>query len=91
MNIYTIIIYLIASFILWLILNNVEKKKEDNFLDYIIITNIYILVVSSFFKSYSNNIFLIVIFQTIGNILYITYVKEISFVNNNWYNIIKYL
>ena len=91
MNIYTIIIYLIATLILWIILNILEKKKEDNFLDYIIISNIYILVLSSFFKSHSNNIFLIVIFQTITNILYTTYVKERTFINNNLYNIIKYL
>ena len=91
MNIYTIIIYLIATLILWIILNILEKKKEDNLLEYIIISNIYILVLSSLFKSHSNNIFLIVIFQTITNILYTTYVKERSFINNNLYNIIKYL
>ena len=91
MNIYTIIIYLIATLILWIILNMIENKKEDNFLDYIIISNIYILVLSSLFKSHSSNIFLVVVFQTIGNIIYTTYVKERSFVNNNWYNIIKYL
>lgn len=91
MNIYTIIIYIIASLILGIILNTLEKKKEDNFFDYIIISNIYILILSAIFPKHSSNIFLIVIFQTIGNILYTTYIKEVSFITNNWYNIIKYL
>lgn len=88
MNIYTIIIYIIGSLILGIFLSILENKKEENFLDYIIISNIYILIVSSLFKNHSNNIFLIVLFQTIGNILYLTYIKEIPVFN--LYNIIKY-
>ena len=91
MNIHTIIIYIISSIVLGIILNILENKKEDNFLDYIIISNIYILLLASFFKNHSNNIFLIVLFQTISNILYITYIKELPFFNNNKYNILKYI
>lgn len=91
MNIYTIIIYLIGSIILTLILNYLENKKDNNFLDYIIITNIYILILSYLFKNNSNNIFLVVLFQTIINFLYITYIKEMSIFTNNKYNLIKYL
>ena len=91
MNIHTIILYIISSLVLGIILNILENKKEDNFLDYIIISNIYILLLASFFKNHSNNIFLIVLFQTIGNVLYITYIKELPFFNNNKYNILKYM
>ena len=91
MSIYTLIIYLVGSIMLGIILNYLEKKKEDNFLDYIIISNIYILILSILFKNYSGAIFLIVLFQTIGNVLYITYVREISIFNNNIYNVIKYI
>ena len=64
---------------------------EKDFFDYIIISNIYILVFSGIFSSIRDNIFLVVLFQVIGNILYVTYIKEISVVRNNFYNIVKYI
>ena len=81
MNILTITLYIIFSFILGLILNKLETKKEDNYLDYIIITNIYIFILSGILKTYNisiTNIFLIPLFQIVGYIIYITSIKEVS-------------
>ena len=88
---YSIIIYIILSIILNFILNKLEEEKENNFYDYIVVSNIYILILSGIFSHHSNNIFLVILFQVMGNILYITYVKEIPVLNNNIYNISKYL
>ena len=86
-----IFFYIVLGFILFVILNYLDNKKQDNFFDYIIITNIYILVLSGLFKNIHDNIFLVVIFSNIFNILYISYVKEITFIKSGKYNIIKYL
>lgn len=96
MSINTLIIYIISSFILNLILTKLETKKKDNILDYIIISNIYIIILSGIFDFYqlitnNDNIFLIILFLVIGNILYLTLVKERSVLKNNDYNLKKYL
>ena len=93
MNILTITLYIIFSFILGLILNKLETKKEDNYLDYIIINNICIFIISGIFKIYNistTNIFLIPLFQIIGYIIYITSIKEVS-INTYKNNFQKYL
>lgn len=93
MNILTIILYIIFSFILGIILNKLETKKEDNYLDYIIITNIYIFILSGILKTYNiqtTNIFLISLFQIIGYIIYITSIKEVS-INTYKNDLKKYL
>lgn len=96
MSIQTIIIYIIFSFILSLILTKLEKKKQDNILDYIIISNIYIIILSGIFNFYNlttdnDNIFLIILFLLIGNILYLTLVKERTILKNHNYNLKKYI
>ena len=90
MSIYTSITYILFSIILSIILNKLEKEKKDNFFDYIIISNIYILILSGLFRGISNNIFLVIFLQIIGNVLYVTYIKEISIINNQ-YDILKYI
>lgn len=96
MTINTLFIYIISSIILSIILNKLDKKKKDNILDYIIISNIYILLLSGIFDFYNltnnnDNIFIIILFQIIGKILYITLIKERSILKNNDYNLKKYL
>lgn len=86
-----LVVYLFLSLFLGIILAKLENSKKDNFFDYIIISNIYILVFSGIFSNIRNDIFLVVLFQVIGNIFYITYVKEMYVINNNLYNILKYL
>lgn len=96
MSINTLIIYIISSIILSIILNKLERKKQDNILDYIIISNIYIIILSGIFKFYklttnNDNIFLIILFLVIGNILYLTLIKERTILKNNNYNLKKYI
>ena len=96
MSINTLIIYIISSFVLSIILTKLEKKKQDNIFDYIIISNIYIIIVSGIFKFYrltanNDNIFLIILFLVIGNILYLTLIKERTILKNNNYNLKKYI
>ena len=93
MGIKTIILYIIFTFILGIILKILENKKQDNFYDYIIISNIYIFILSGIFKNYKitcTNIFLIPLFQIILTIIFIISIKEISIIRNNNYNLKKY-
>lgn len=94
MGINTLLIYIIASIILTIILNNLERKKKDNIIDYIIISNIYILILSgilNFYKLNSDNIFIIILFSILGKIFYETLIKERTILKNNNYNLSKYL
>lgn len=96
MSITTILLYIIASIILTIILNKLETKKQDNIIDYIIISNIYMLILSGIFNFYhltnnNDNIFIIILFQVLGKILYITLIKERTILKNNDYNLKKYL
>lgn len=95
MSIRTLIIYIISSIILNIILNKIERKK-DNLIDYVIISNIYILILSGIFKFYNltnnnDNIFIIILFQVLGKIFYLTLIKERTILKNNNYNLRKYL
>lgn len=96
MNIPTILIYIISSIILNIILNKLEQKKQDNFLDYIIIANIYIFTLSGIFAFYNltpnnDNIFIIIFFLVLGKILYLTLIKERTILRNHDYHLKKYL
>ena len=95
MNITTLIIYVIASIILNLILNKLEARKKDNLIDYIVISNIYILILSGILDYYkftnnNDNIFIIILFLVLGKILYLTLIKERTILKNNNYNVGKY-
>lgn len=96
MNIQTLLIYIISSIILTIILNKLEQKKKDNLIDYIVVSNIYILILSGIFNYYNltnnnDNIFIIILFQVLGKIFYITLIKERTILKNNDYNLKKYL
>ena len=96
MSIKTLLIYIGSSIILNVILNKLEKKKKDNLIDYIVISNIYILILSGIFEIYgltnnNDNIFIIILFQVLGKILYLTLIRERTILKNNDYNLKKYL
>lgn len=87
MDIHTLLLYIIASFILSIILQTLEKRKKDNFIDSIIISNLFILVLAGIFSTYhitknNDNIFLIIFFQVLGNIFYHQCIQEISIWNH---------
>lgn len=94
MSINTLLIYIIASVVLTILLNNLEKNKRDNIIDYIVISNIYILILSGILNSYNfnnDNIFIIILFHILGKIFYETLIKERTILKNNNYNLKKYL
>ena len=95
MNIITLLFYIISSIILNIILTKLEQKKKDNLIDYIIISNIYMLILSGIFDSYNiiknnDNIFIIILFLVLGKIFYLTLIKERTILKNNNYNLKKY-
>ena len=87
MGLKILIFYIIFILLLGMILKKSGNKKQDNFYDYIIISNIYIFILSGLLKLNNivyNNIFLISLFQIIINIIFKTSIKEISIINNKY-------
>ena len=96
MSIPTLFIYIIASIGLNIILNRLEKQKKQNFIDYVMIANIYMIILSGIFQFYrltdnNDNIFLIILFLILGKIFYLTLIKERTNLKNNDYLLKKYL
>lgn len=96
MTINTLIIYIISSIILNITLNKLEKNTPNSLIDYIVISNIYIIILSGIFGVYNltnnnDNIFLIILFQLLGKIFYLTLIKERTILRNNNYTLKKYL
>lgn len=95
MSILTLIVYLIASMFLGFILKKIEIKKRDNLVDYVVVANIYMIVLSGIFDFYkilnnNDNIFVIIFFLVLGEILYLILVKERTILKYNDYNLKKY-
>ncbi len=96
MSIHTLLFYIIASLILEVILKELSKKKKTSFIDDILISNIYLIILAGFFSVYhltENNqtIFLIILFQILEDIFYTSVIKEISLFKNNTYFLKKYI
>ena len=95
MSIHTLLIYIIASFFLSIILNKVETRKQDHFLDYIMVTVLYLIVLAGIFSTYhitenNHTIFFIVLFQIIGSIIYQNVILEVSSLKNSDDQVKKY-
>ncbi len=91
----TIIIYILSSILLFFIQNYIEKRK-NNYIDNIIISNIYIIILSGILKSYhlidnTSNIFIIIIFELLIRLFYSNYIKEDNYFKDNNYNQKKYI
>lgn len=85
-----------ASIGLGVILNKLETKKKDNLLDCVVVSNIYMLILSGIFEFYNltknnDNIFVIIVFLVLGKIFYLVLIKERTILRNNDYNLKKYL
>ncbi len=81
MSIHTLFIYLIASFLLGFILEEI-KKKRSSMLDIVLISNIYLLLLAGLFTTYhitdnNDNIFFIVLFQILESIIYQSIILEL--------------
>ena len=88
MIIWKLLLYLIASFILNVILERIEKKTNNQFLNYIIFSNFYMIVFAEFLNhchlvDNNDSIFLVVLFQVLESLFYKTMVREQSFYKNN--------
>lgn len=77
-----IFVYLLLGIFLFMILKVLNKKFNLTLIDYIVFSLIYIIAISSFYKA-SANIFLVIIFEMLINIVYTTYVKEENFFKYN--------
>ena len=96
MSLLTIFIYLGLSFLLFFILNMIDKRSGDNYFDYVIICVIYILVVSGILHGYgivlkNDNIFIIIIFELFIRMFDSNYIKEKNYFKDNIINKKKYL
>lgn len=82
MSIYLLIIYIIASIILFFILNYV-RRNSNNCIHSVIITCIYIILIAGIFSGYKHDvIFFIPIFELIIRFFYVTCIQERDFVRN---------
>ncbi len=89
MDFHTLIIYLIASILLFFLLNYVEKKEQD-VLHYSIISSIYIIFLSGICTSLNltkNNdaIFLVFLFELFIRIFYTNMIMELNFFKERTY------
>ena len=91
MEITTLLTYLLASIILFFLLNKIEKQKKEIF-HFVIITAIYIIFVSGICTSMhitknNDSIFIIILLELLIRIFYLNIIKEINILKDT--NIIK--
>ena len=96
MLIKTIIIYVVLSVILFFIQNYIDKKNYNNYLDNIVISNIYIIFMAGILRCYNlinscDNIYLVILFELLFRLFYSNYILEDNYFKNNIDNIKKYI
>lgn len=92
MGILLLFLYLISSILLFFLINYVESKDRDNYINKVLVSVVYIIFLAGIFSTYgldnkNDNIFLIVIFEFIIRLLYTSYVLEKNFfrINKYWW------
>lgn len=96
MSIRVIFLYFVAATILFFILNYIDKKENKNYVNHILVTLIYLILLAGFFTwgdIVKNNtfIFLIGIFEFLIRIFYVNYIEEKSFIRNYQYLLKVYI
>ena len=96
MGIHLLFIYFLASILLFFILDYIDKKDQDNYINHILISVIYIIFLAGIFATFgidnnNGNIFLIVLFEFLIKIFYTNYVLEKNFFKNNSFVLKIYL
>lgn len=96
MSIHLLFIYFLASILLFFMLNYIDKKDQDNYINHILVSLIYIIILAGLFATYgidkkNDNIFLIVLFEFLVRIFYTNYVLEKNFFKNNRFILKIYL
>ena len=78
MEILVLFTYFLFGLLLFIILNYLVKKFNITTVDYIIISLIYLIIISNLYLV-NENIYLVIVFEGLINIFYISYIKEENF------------
>ena len=96
MSLGTIFLYLISGIGLYFLLNYVDKKYRDNYINGVILSIIYIIILAGIFSNYNlvsnnDNIFLIIVIEFFIRLFIDCYIKEIPFFRDGSINKKKYI
>jgi hypothetical protein len=88
--------YILFAFLLFLFLNFLMKKFSLNKIEYILFSNIFLVVVASFasyfhLSTFCDNIFIIIVFEFLIRMLYTTYILEKDFFSKEDHQLLLYL
>ncbi len=90
MDIAVILMYIIFSLILFFLLNYIEEKNKTNITNKVILSLIYMILLSGFLKN-NDCIFLILIFEFLIRLFYANYVEDKDFLKENTNSLKEYL
>lgn len=91
MSITTIFIYLIYSLILFLIIEYLNIKNKTNSINNIVVSLIYLIIISGITPARTYSIFLLIILELLIRIFYTNYILEKNFLKQNRNNLKTYL
>ena len=96
MSLGVILLYLLASIGLYFLLNYLDKKYRDNYINGVVISIIYIVVLAGIFKNYNlvnnnDNIFLIIVIEFFIRLFIDCYIKEIPLFRDGFINKKRYI
>lgn len=91
MSITTIFIYLIYSLILFLIIEYLNIKNKTNSINNIVVSLIYLIIISGITPARTYSIFLVIILELLIRIFYTNYILEKNFLKQNRNNLKTYL
>ena len=96
MSLGMILLYLLSGIGLYFLLNYVDKKYRDNYINGAVISIIYIIILAGIFSNYNlvsnnDNIFLIIVIEFFIRLFIDCYIKEIPFFREGSINKKKYI
>ena len=96
MSLGMILLYLLSGIGLYFLLNYVDKKYRDNYINGAVISIIYIIILAGIFSNYNlvsnnDNIFLIILIEFFIRLFIDCYIKEIPFFRDGSINKKKYI
>ena len=96
MSLGMILLYLLSGIGLYFLLNYVDKKYRDNYINGSIVSIIYIIILAGIFSNYNlvsnnDNIFLIIVIEFFIRLFIDCYIKEIPFFREGFINKKKYI
>lgn len=76
MEILNILIYIVSGLLLFFIIQLTNKKSDNNYLSQILISLVYIIIISGIFKSITENVFVIILIELLIRMIYTSYILE---------------